>query len=238
MSDFITKALNLYLNAHFVIHWARALITWLLVYIVGWRHLSKILYSYKLCSFLKENCRLFSLQVFSIPSQKYHQWEQVMRTRCEHCASSLLQCHQFQRNTHLWVNFLRHCGSLSNSLLPPHPPPELAPLNPGRVSFFSSGSENLHRVEKVTWGTRYAITVSFTCNPEHAIADPTLPAASQGWRQLVGENLEQELVGMEKRTKSDLQQQQPTCRSSHFHSVSPERKWLYASGSVSPLPLY
>ncbi|KAM4525052.1 2-oxoglutarate and iron-dependent oxygenase domain-containing protein 3-like isoform 1-T1 [Odontesthes bonariensis] len=45
----------------------------------------------------------------------------------------------------------------------------------GRVSFFSSGSENLHRVEKVTWGTRYAITVSFTCDPAHAIADPTLP---------------------------------------------------------------
>ncbi|XP_034049948.1 urotensin-2 receptor 2 isoform X1 [Thalassophryne amazonica] len=45
----------------------------------------------------------------------------------------------------------------------------------GRVSFFSSGSENLHRVEKVTWGTRYAITVSFTCDSAHAIADPTLP---------------------------------------------------------------
>ncbi|KAL7856989.1 hypothetical protein SRHO_G00158880 [Serrasalmus rhombeus] len=45
----------------------------------------------------------------------------------------------------------------------------------GRVSFFSSGSENLHRVEKVVWGTRYAITVSFTCDPDHAIADPTLP---------------------------------------------------------------
>nr|XP_046232555.1 urotensin-2 receptor 2 isoform X2 [Scatophagus argus] len=45
----------------------------------------------------------------------------------------------------------------------------------GRVSFFSSGSENLHRVEKVTWGTRYAITVSFTCDPAHAISDPTLP---------------------------------------------------------------
>lgn len=44
----------------------------------------------------------------------------------------------------------------------------------GRVSFFSSGSENIHRVEKVTWGTRYAITVSFTCNPEHAISDPAL----------------------------------------------------------------
>lgn len=52
----------------------------------------------------------------------------------------------------------------------------LFPLScPGRVSFFSSGSENLHRVEKVSWGTRYAITVSFTCNPSHAISDPSLP---------------------------------------------------------------
>ncbi|XP_061912254.1 urotensin-2 receptor 2 isoform X4 [Entelurus aequoreus] len=45
----------------------------------------------------------------------------------------------------------------------------------GRVSFFSSGSENLHRVETVSWGTRYAITVSFTCDPTQAIADPALP---------------------------------------------------------------
>ncbi|KAM4663998.1 2-oxoglutarate and iron-dependent oxygenase domain-containing protein 3 [Discoglossus pictus] len=44
----------------------------------------------------------------------------------------------------------------------------------GRLSFFTSGSENLHRVEKVSWGTRYAITISFTCNPEHSIGDPTL----------------------------------------------------------------
>ncbi|XP_078257139.1 2-oxoglutarate and iron-dependent oxygenase domain-containing protein 3 [Rhinoraja longicauda] len=45
----------------------------------------------------------------------------------------------------------------------------------GRVSFFTSGSENLHFVEKVAWGTRYAITVSFTCDPVHAIKDPSLP---------------------------------------------------------------
>ncbi|RXN09656.1 2-oxoglutarate and iron-dependent oxygenase domain-containing 3 [Labeo rohita] len=45
----------------------------------------------------------------------------------------------------------------------------------GRVSFFSSGSENLHHVEKVTWGTRYAITVSFTCDPDYAIDNPSLP---------------------------------------------------------------
>ncbi|XP_075949332.1 2-oxoglutarate and iron-dependent oxygenase domain-containing protein 3 [Anarhichas minor] len=45
----------------------------------------------------------------------------------------------------------------------------------GRVSFFSSGTENLHRVEKVAWGTRYAITVSFTCDPAHGISDPAMP---------------------------------------------------------------
>ncbi|KAK4314618.1 hypothetical protein Pmani_014106 [Petrolisthes manimaculis] len=44
----------------------------------------------------------------------------------------------------------------------------------GRVSAFTSGSENLHYVEPVTSGTRYAITVSFTCDPTHAITDPKL----------------------------------------------------------------
>ncbi|CAH1272986.1 OGFOD3 [Branchiostoma lanceolatum] len=42
----------------------------------------------------------------------------------------------------------------------------------GRVSFFTSGSENLHFVEKVASGTRFAITVSFSCDTKHAIADP------------------------------------------------------------------
>lgn len=43
----------------------------------------------------------------------------------------------------------------------------------GRVSFFTSGSENTHYVEKVTDGTRYALTVSFTCDPSNAIQAPT-----------------------------------------------------------------
>jgi hypothetical protein len=42
----------------------------------------------------------------------------------------------------------------------------------GRVSFFTSGSENVHYVEKLESGVRYAITISFTCDPEMAIADP------------------------------------------------------------------
>jgi len=42
----------------------------------------------------------------------------------------------------------------------------------GRLSYFTSGSENKHYVERVTNGTRYAITVSFTCDKKHAIRDP------------------------------------------------------------------
>ena len=44
----------------------------------------------------------------------------------------------------------------------------------GRLSAFTSGSENEHFVEKVSQGIRYAITVSFTCDPKFAINDPTL----------------------------------------------------------------
>ena len=44
----------------------------------------------------------------------------------------------------------------------------------GRLSFFTSGSENPHFVEKVKSGTRYALTVSFTCDPSKAIGDPQL----------------------------------------------------------------
>lgn len=43
----------------------------------------------------------------------------------------------------------------------------------GRLSFFTSGSENKHFVEKVHGGTRFAITVSFTCNKKFAISNPT-----------------------------------------------------------------
>lgn len=43
-----------------------------------------------------------------------------------------------------------------------------------RVSAFTSGSENPHFVERVDKGTRYAITISFTCDPQLAIQDPKL----------------------------------------------------------------
>jgi len=42
----------------------------------------------------------------------------------------------------------------------------------GRVSAFTSGPENRHMVEPVTGGTRYALTMGFTCDPGKAIKDP------------------------------------------------------------------
>lgn len=45
----------------------------------------------------------------------------------------------------------------------------------GRVAMFTSGSENTHYVERVTSGTRYAITVSFTCDINKSIRDHVIP---------------------------------------------------------------
>lgn len=42
----------------------------------------------------------------------------------------------------------------------------------GRLSAFTSGAENPHFVERVQSGTRYAITVSFTCDKSKSITDP------------------------------------------------------------------
>lgn len=39
----------------------------------------------------------------------------------------------------------------------------------GRVSMFTSGSENYHYVEKVTDGVRYAMTVAFSCDKKYEI---------------------------------------------------------------------
>lgn len=39
---------------------------------------------------------------------------------------------------------------------------------------FTSGAENPHFVERVTSGTRYALTVSFTCDQNEAISDPNI----------------------------------------------------------------
>jgi len=42
----------------------------------------------------------------------------------------------------------------------------------GRVSAFTSGVENKHFVEPVSGGTRYALTMGFTCDKTKAIKDP------------------------------------------------------------------
>ena len=44
----------------------------------------------------------------------------------------------------------------------------------GRVSAFTSGVENKHHVEPVAGGTRYALTMGFTCDQSKAIPDPGL----------------------------------------------------------------
>jgi hypothetical protein len=43
----------------------------------------------------------------------------------------------------------------------------------GRLSCFTSGHENVHRVAQVLSGERLAITISFTCDPKSAISNPT-----------------------------------------------------------------
>jgi len=40
----------------------------------------------------------------------------------------------------------------------------------GRVNAFTSGSENVHYVDKVTKGERYALTIAFTCDKDAAIS--------------------------------------------------------------------
>jgi hypothetical protein len=42
----------------------------------------------------------------------------------------------------------------------------------GRLSCFTSGTENVHRIKKVTGGTRFALTVAFSCDPKAGIDDP------------------------------------------------------------------
>lgn len=87
-----------------------------------------------------------------------------LQTRCKHFFFVLSLSHSFKKKR-TSVDFRKTFQLFLKVIC----------LLPGRVSFFSSGSENVHRVERVTWGTRYAITVSFTCDPAHAISDPALP---------------------------------------------------------------
>jgi hypothetical protein len=45
----------------------------------------------------------------------------------------------------------------------------------GRLSCFPSGAENPHHVARVTEGTRYALTVAYTCDARQGIRVPTAP---------------------------------------------------------------
>lgn len=74
----------------------------------------------------------------------------------------LLETHSVDNDDH-------HLFKLDNSTLFYVVQPRL-----GRVSLFTSGPENPHYVRKVTKGTRYALTVAFTCDKRAAIKDPSL----------------------------------------------------------------
>ncbi len=39
----------------------------------------------------------------------------------------------------------------------------------GRLSFFTSGHENMHYVEPVTSGERWALTIAFSCSAKDAL---------------------------------------------------------------------
>jgi len=41
----------------------------------------------------------------------------------------------------------------------------------GRLVLFTSGKENLHQVKRVTGGTRYVMSMWFTCNKQKEFKD-------------------------------------------------------------------
>eukprot|EP00047_Mylnosiga_fluctuans_P007551 m.254102 g.254102 ORF g.254102 m.254102 type:complete len:296 (-) comp18777_c0_seq1:151-1038(-) len=68
------------------------------------------------------------------------------------------------------VNFTG--GEFSFSDEAGHPHMTVEPRR-GRLSCFTSGSENIHFVHKVTSGRRLALTIAFTCNRAAGIPDPS-----------------------------------------------------------------
>lgn len=44
----------------------------------------------------------------------------------------------------------------------------------GQLLLFTSGSENIHRVEKVNTGIRYALTIAFTCDQQNSVNEQKL----------------------------------------------------------------
>merc|ERR1739845_152708 len=53
----------------------------------------------------------------------------------------------------------------------------------GRLVAFSSGLENLHRVQPMTWGRRYTLAVWFTCSAQHA--HPSLSSHAEGEKPMI-----------------------------------------------------
>mmetsp|Transcript_70359 Transcript_70359/g.128906 ORF Transcript_70359/g.128906 Transcript_70359/m.128906 type:complete len:429 (+) Transcript_70359:93-1379(+) len=56
----------------------------------------------------------------------------------------------------------------------------------GRLIFFTSGLENLHRVLPMTWGSRYVLSMWFTCSAKHAhqrLGPQTAEAETLGQRE-------------------------------------------------------
>lgn len=50
--------------------------------------------------------------------------------------------------------------------------PHVVRPEPGLLSCFTSGHENEHHVERVDEGTRYAVTIAFTCDERKAVRAP------------------------------------------------------------------
>lgn len=57
----------------------------------------------------------------------------------------------------------------------------------GRVAIFTSGAENKHRVERVLTGTRYALTIAFTCDRNKAIDEEDMFGIKEDSMDFVGE---------------------------------------------------
>lgn len=49
----------------------------------------------------------------------------------------------------------------------------------GRLVVFTSGDENVHAVEKVKKGNRYALTIAFTCDKKQSVEDNLLSRAEE-----------------------------------------------------------
>lgn len=160
-----------------------------------------------------------------------------MKTRCEcHTSFSLLQCPQFQRNTQTCRETSRDTAAVC----------QILPLFFPRtwLLFIQDGSASSPRARRTftAWRRwRGGLATPSPCLSPATPSTPSLtlpcPKATESdanwWTTTCSKNWR----GREKWiNKSDLQQQQPTCRSCHFHmSQCHHRKWPHTNGSASPL---